>query len=128
MNPVLVALDVDSAERALALADRLSGVVGGVKVGSLIGLRREEGTAFGAGVVRRIVFDEKKNCYLGIELLAAGGTAVTILPASMSAKGSAIPPQGELCILMATGAANIQRSSGSRCMLRRSIGPRALRA
>ena len=77
-----------------------------LKVGSLIGLRREEGTAFGAGVVRRIVFDEKKNCYLGIELLAAGGTAVTILPASMSAKGSAIPPQGELCILMATGAAN----------------------
>ena len=71
-----------------------------LKVGSLIGLRREEGTAFAAGVVRRIVFDEKKNCYLGIELLAAGGTAVTILPASMSAKGSAIPPQGELCILM----------------------------
>jgi len=77
-----------------------------LKVGSLIALRREEGTAYGAGVVRRIVFDEKSNRYLGIELLAAGGTAVTILPASMSAKGSTIPPQGELCILMATGAAN----------------------
>lgn len=75
-------------------------------VGSLIGLRREEGTAFGAGVVRRIVLDEKNNRYLGIEMLAEGGTAVTILPASMSAKGSAIPPQGELCILMGGGAAH----------------------
>ena len=33
MNPILVALDVDSAARALATADTLRGHVGGVKVG-----------------------------------------------------------------------------------------------
>lgn len=34
MNPILVALDVDSAQAALTLADQLRGVVGGFKVGS----------------------------------------------------------------------------------------------
>lgn len=75
-------------------------------LGSLIGLRREEGTAFGAGVVRRIVLDKNKNRHLGIEMLAAGGTAVTISPASTSADGSPIPAHGELCVLMAAGEAN----------------------
>lgn len=34
MNPILVALDVESARRALDLADQLRGLVGGFKVGS----------------------------------------------------------------------------------------------
>lgn len=34
MNPILVALDVDGADEALALVDRLSGAVGGYKIGS----------------------------------------------------------------------------------------------
>ena len=33
MNPILVALDVDSAAKAIALADALRGVVGGYKIG-----------------------------------------------------------------------------------------------
>ena len=33
MNPILVALDVDSAAKAMALADALRGVVGGYKIG-----------------------------------------------------------------------------------------------
>ena len=33
MNPILVALDVESAARAVALADALRGSVGGFKIG-----------------------------------------------------------------------------------------------
>jgi orotidine-5'-phosphate decarboxylase len=48
MNPILVALDVASADHALALADTLRGVVGGFKVG------KQLFTAEGPSVVRRL--------------------------------------------------------------------------
>jgi orotidine-5'-phosphate decarboxylase len=47
-NPVIVALDVDSPAKALALADDLRGVVGAVKVGSQLF------TAAGPDIVRRL--------------------------------------------------------------------------
>jgi orotidine-5'-phosphate decarboxylase len=49
VNPILVALDVDSADTALALADRLRGAVGGYKVGHQLF------TSAGPDVVRRLV-------------------------------------------------------------------------
>jgi len=49
MNPILVALDVPDAARALALADALRGAVGGVKIG------KELFTAEGPSVVRALV-------------------------------------------------------------------------
>jgi orotidine-5'-phosphate decarboxylase len=51
VNALLVALDVDSAGLAFELANELSGVVGGVKVGSRLF------TAEGPSVVRRLVED-----------------------------------------------------------------------
>ncbi len=48
MNPILVALDLPSADRALALADRLRGVVGGFKIG------KQLFTAEGPAVVRTL--------------------------------------------------------------------------
>jgi orotidine-5'-phosphate decarboxylase len=48
MNRILVALDVDSAARAIAVADTLRGVVGGFKVG------KQLFTADGPGIVRAL--------------------------------------------------------------------------
>lgn len=71
-----------------------------LEVGTLIGIRREEGAAWSAGIVRRVSMDEKGSRYVGIQILAQGGTAVTILAASLSAKGSSISAHGELCVLL----------------------------
>ena len=48
MNPIIVALDVDNASRAINLADELRGVVGAVKVGSQLF------TAAGPDIVSRL--------------------------------------------------------------------------
>ena len=49
MKQVLVALDVDTAQQARGLADRLRGVVGGFKIGTRLF------TSQGPGVVRDLV-------------------------------------------------------------------------
>ena len=77
-----------------------------LRIGSAIGVRRHEGAAWGAGVVRRITLDEKGNRYVGIEMLASGGSAVTIRSASLSAKGGSISARGELCVLLGSGEAS----------------------
>lgn len=51
MNPILVALDVDTVEEAITLADRLRGVVGGFKIGSRLFTSR--GPAFVEQMVAR---------------------------------------------------------------------------
>jgi len=48
MNPILVALDVESAEKAIGLADQLRGSVGGFKIG------KQLFTAAGPSVVREL--------------------------------------------------------------------------
>ncbi len=48
MNPIIVALDVDNASRAINLADELRGVIGAVKVGSQLF------TAAGPDIVSRL--------------------------------------------------------------------------
>lgn len=69
-----------------------------LKVGSLIGIRREDGVSWGAAIIRRVTLDDNGNQNIGIEVLAPGGAAVTVLSDSPGNKD--IPADGELCILL----------------------------
>jgi hypothetical protein len=79
-----------------------------IELGRLIGVRREEGVSWGAGVVRRVTLDEDENCSVGIEMFASGGSVVTIrsAPQKGNRRGSALLPQGELCVLLGAGGSN----------------------
>jgi hypothetical protein len=76
-----------------------------LSVGSLIALQRNEGSSWGAGVVRRLASDASGNRYVGIEMLSHGGTAVTITAAKLSANGSNIPAGGVVCVLLSAEGA-----------------------
>jgi hypothetical protein len=88
-----------------------------LKVGNLIGIRREDGVSWGAGIVRRVTGDDKGNRYVGIQMLAPGGAAVTVLPAPIDPQDPSTAEEGELCILlpsttMQTGEASLLMRAG----------------
>lgn len=87
-----------------------------LKVGDLIGIRREDGVAWGAGIVRRVTVDDKGIRNVGIQMLAAGGAAVTVLSMTPEAKDSRISPDGEVCVLLPSGNAQ----SGEATLLMRA--------
>jgi hypothetical protein len=75
-----------------------------LRVGGLIAVRREEGVAWGVGIIRRVMGDEQGNRYVGIQMLASGGAAVTVFPTNLTVLGSDLSPDGELCVLLPSSA------------------------
>lgn len=71
-----------------------------LRVGCLLGVRREEGVTWGVGIVRRVTGDEQGNRYAGIQMLASGGAAVTVFPQGLPPAGADLSPDGELCVLL----------------------------
>jgi hypothetical protein len=75
-------------------------------VGSLVALRRDGGSAWGAGVVRRIANTASEKRYVGVEMLSHGGTGVMITAANHSQEEANQPPGGSLCVLLPSGNVN----------------------
>jgi len=52
-----------------------------LKVGTLLGIKREDGSAWGVGIVRRLTSGSDQQPYVGIQTLAKGGARVKLYPA-----------------------------------------------
>jgi hypothetical protein len=87
-----------------------------LKVGDLIGVRREDGVAWGAGIVRRVTVDDKGIRNVGIQMLASGGAAVTVLSTTPGNEDTRVAADGEVCVLLPSG--NLQ--SGEATLLMRA--------
>jgi hypothetical protein len=73
-----------------------------VRVGQIIGIRRDEGVTWAVGVVRRVSSDEEGNRRIGVQVLSSGGAAVTVLPAKLADRDDDTPPDGEICVLLSS--------------------------
>jgi hypothetical protein len=85
-----------------------------LKIGSLIGVKIEDGAAWGVGVVRRLSAFDLKQRYVGIQLLSRGGSVVKVSPSD--AVGDA--PQ-ESAVLLPSNAADSSASREMNLLFRR---------
>ena len=74
MNPILVALDVESAAKAIALADELRGTVGGFKIG------KQLFTAAGPAMVRELADRGDKTVGHGAGLFGRSEAMPPVVP------------------------------------------------
>lgn len=133
MNRLLIALDVDTADRAAALADRLRDVAGGFKIGSRLF------TAEGPRIVRRLAergdrvfLDLKYHDIpstvagavraagdLGVWMLtvhAAGGAAMLAAAAEAAAATAAAPAVVAVTVLTSFDEAALRRAGVARAI------------
>lgn len=119
MNPILVALDVESADKAVALADALRGSVGGFKIG------KQLFTAAGPAMVRALTgrgdrvfldlkFHDIPNTVAGaiqsavttgawmVNVHASGGSAMMKAAADAAAKASTARSAGRPLVIAVT--------------------------
>ena len=68
-----------------------------LKVGTLLGIKQEDGAAWGVGIVRRLTSGSGQQPYVGIQTLAKGGTRVKLLPAG--GRNAAVSPGADAVLL-----------------------------
>ena len=92
-----------------------------LRVGTLLGIKPEEGSCWGVGIVRRMSNDGNQQRYVGIQTLAKGGARVKLFPVG----GKAVSEGGQDAVLLPSSAAD-SGGSGELSLLMRmgSFSPR----
>ncbi|MEO8003710.1 MAG: hypothetical protein ABI771_02310 [Betaproteobacteria bacterium] len=82
-----------------------------LRVGTLLGIKREEGASWGVGVVRRIAAFDHTQRHIGIQMLTRGAIAVNLMEDSLVADSQVLPVDSALLLLShapdSGGAANM---------------------
>ena len=85
-----------------------------LKVGTLLGVKIEDGAAWGVGIVRRLSSVDDKNRYVGIQVLAKGATVVELAPVNAAgSRQSAVLLPSNLTETTGTGEMNLLLRMGS---------------
>lgn len=94
-----------------------------LRVGTLLGIKLEDGNSWGVGIVRRLSNDPSQHRYVGIQTVAKGGARVKLIPvgakdASKAGDDAVLLPSsaadssgtGELSLLMRVGSFSPRQS------------------
>ena len=85
-----------------------------LKVGTLLGVKIEDGAAWGVGIVRRLSSLNDKQRYVGIQVLAKGATVVELAPVNTAgSRQSAVLLPSNLTETTGTGEMNLLLRMGS---------------
>ena len=70
-----------------------------LRVGTLLGIRREEGASWGVGVVRRIAAFDRTQRHIGIQMLTRGAITVNLMEDNLVADSQVVPVDSALLLL-----------------------------
>jgi len=77
-----------------------------LQIGTLLGVKYQDGAAWGVGIVRRLNFDAQNNRNIGVEMFARGVTSVTLLPLLPDGRVHPDDELGEDALLLPSAADN----------------------
>jgi hypothetical protein len=90
-----------------------------LRVGTLLGIRRDEGASWGVGIVRRISAFDRAQRHVGIQMLTRGAIVVNLMEDNLIADAQVVPVDSAL--LLPSHAPDSSGASQMRLLLRPGV-------